>query len=221
MIPTESQTLTHRLTQRARCGDFQRLTQWRRQMIAVFMNTRAVVMFDNEGLWSVISHVNPPLCHHLKKHRAFTFACNCSNSLFATIFLGAFSTQTICLQFDLFHYWIIWCWPLTFSQDRSKVIDRLFTVAFISAELLVFSNPNTTLINLCWLFHTWNLVLLIFLSEEMPNLFIYLFWSLTDGEHENIRARIIDFFILFCLKDSPYSPTVIVSAGVEGNTQKI
>lgn len=44
---------------------------------SVFMNTSAVVTFDNEGLWSVISHLNPLLCRHLKKSRGFSFAYNC------------------------------------------------------------------------------------------------------------------------------------------------
>lgn len=49
----QKQRLFHndRRTQRARCGDFQRLPPQSSQMITVFFtNTSAVVTFDNEGL---------------------------------------------------------------------------------------------------------------------------------------------------------------------------
>jgi len=46
------------------------------------------------------------------------------------------------------------------------------------------------------------------------------FSSLTDGVHKNVMAALSDVLI-FTFKASPYSPTVIVSAGGDGNTQKI
>lgn len=50
-----------------------------------------------------------------------------------------------------FHFWIIWRWPLTFSQDACRVIDRFSSVVLVSVESFVFSNPNATLINLLML----------------------------------------------------------------------
>lgn len=71
----------------------------------------------------------------------FTQALICYQSL------RAFPTATICLRFDLFHCRIIWRWPLMFSQDSWRVIDRFCTVC-LCGVIYLFSRPKITLINL-------------------------------------------------------------------------
>lgn len=53
--------------------------------------------------------------------------------------LRAFPTPAICRQFDLFHCRIIRRWPLMFSQDSWRVIDRVCTVAYVSVESFICS----------------------------------------------------------------------------------
>lgn len=63
------------------------------------------------------------------------------------------------------------------------------------------------------MFHAWVYLFFQFAYKDIA------FLLLTDGNLENFRATIMNLFFRF--KAETYSPNVIVSPGVDGNTQKI
>lgn len=131
------------------------------------------------------------------------------------------SKRLICLQFDLFHYWTIWRWPLMFCQASSRIIHRFFlSNVCLSGVIYLFSKPNSTLVNL-----------LMLTVPHMNGVFFKIIFVWVKGclnfhHYQMVSMKILGpelkmFHFAVCLKDSPCSPTVIVSAGVDGNTQKI
>lgn len=153
--------------------------------------------------FEVISHANHLLCRHLKKSRAFGFA-------YIVVFLFSFffchwgiHLLPVCESFpNSSHMLSIWPFPLpNYLALTSNIISGqsesywwgLHSSVCLCGVIYLFSRPKITLINL----------LMQIVSHLNGFFFSFFEWrdawflSLTDGEHQSIRAGFIDIFISF------------------------